>query len=73
MLKWREPLKSLKKFFSRLDKIAQEKGVDTACIEIWFADEARIGQKNKITRRWPRQTFRTFHINLRLNGQRHST
>jgi transposase len=21
-------------------------------IEIWFADEARIGQKNKITRRW---------------------
>jgi transposase len=24
-----------------------------AAIEIWFADEARIGQKNKITRRWP--------------------
>ena len=21
-------------------------------IEIWFQDEARIGQKNKITRRW---------------------
>jgi hypothetical protein len=21
-------------------------------IEVWFADEARIGQKNKITRRW---------------------
>jgi hypothetical protein len=21
-------------------------------LEIWFADEARIGQKNKITRRW---------------------
>ncbi|GEO87346.1 hypothetical protein GCM10007920_38260 [Ciceribacter naphthalenivorans] len=21
-------------------------------IEVWFQDEARIGQKNKITRRW---------------------
>ena len=46
-------IEEFKKFFSRLDKIAQEKGVDKACIEIWFADEARIGQKNKITRRWP--------------------
>ncbi len=51
-------MKSLKKFFSRLDKIAQEKGVDTACIEIWFADEARIGQKNKITRRWAKRGSR---------------
>jgi hypothetical protein len=26
-------------------------------IELWFQDEARIGQKNKITRRWaPRGT-----------------
>ena len=24
-------------------------------IEIWFADEARIGQKNKITRRWAKR------------------
>ena len=23
-------------------------------IEIWFCDEARVGQKNKITRRWAR-------------------
>jgi hypothetical protein len=25
-------------------------------LEIWFADEARIGQKNKITRRWAKRT-----------------
>ena len=27
-------------------------------IEIWFLDEARIGQKNKITRRWARRGTR---------------
>lgn len=27
-------------------------------IEIWFQDEARIGQKNKITRRWARKGTR---------------
>ena len=27
-------------------------------IEIWFADEARIGQKNKIARRWARRGTR---------------
>jgi hypothetical protein len=35
----------------RLEEIARDKGVDPGAIEIWFADEARIGQKNKITRR----------------------
>jgi transposase len=35
-----------------LDQIAHEKGIDRDKIEIWFADEARVGQKNKITRRW---------------------
>jgi hypothetical protein len=34
---------------------AREKKVDPGAIEIWFADEARIGQKNKITRRWARR------------------
>jgi hypothetical protein len=24
-------------------------------LEIWFADEARVGQKNKITRRWAKR------------------
>ncbi len=37
---------------TRLDAIAREKEVDSDKIEIWFTDEARIGQKNKITRRW---------------------
>src|SRR3954469_2078707 len=27
-------------------------------MEIWFGDEARIGQKNKITRRWARRGTR---------------
>jgi hypothetical protein len=27
-------------------------------IEIWFRDEARVGQKNKITRRWARRGSR---------------
>lgn len=39
-------------------KIAVDKGVDPASIEIWFADEARIVQKNKITRRWARRGTR---------------
>lgn len=35
----------------------REKIGDGVEIEIWFQDEARIGQKNKITRRWaPRGT-----------------
>lgn len=39
-------------------EIAQEKDVKPAAIEVWFADEARIGQKNKITRRWARRGTR---------------
>ena len=38
---------------ARLEEIGREAGVDADRIEVWFADEARIGQKNKITRRWP--------------------
>jgi len=33
-------------------------GVEPAELELWFADEARIGQKNKITRRWARRGTR---------------
>src|SRR5947208_8379233 len=36
-------------------EIAQEKGVEPAPIEVWVADEARIGQSNKLTRRWARR------------------
>ena len=45
-------IEDFKKVPRPLAKIAREKGVDPAAIEIWFADEARVGQKNKITRRW---------------------
>ena len=41
-----------------LDAIARDKGIDRGRIEVWFADEARIGQKNKITRRWARRGTR---------------
>jgi len=41
-----------------LQEIAREKAVDIATIEIWFQDEARIGQKNKITRWWARRGTR---------------
>ncbi|CAH2605697.1 protein of unknown function (plasmid) [Rhodovastum atsumiense] len=41
-----------------MEKIAAEKGLSPDRIEIWFADEARIGQKNKITRRWARRGTR---------------
>ena len=34
--------------------IARAKGIDLADLEVWFGDEARIGQKNKITQRWAR-------------------
>ncbi len=38
-------------------KIRKEVG-DGVEIEVWFQDEARIGQKNKITRRWARKGTR---------------
>ena len=38
--------------------IAQDKGIAVGDIEIWFGDEARVGQKNKITRRWARRGTR---------------
>lgn len=39
-------------------EIARERGLRPARIEIWFADEARIGQKNKLSRRWARRGTR---------------
>src|ERR1700687_1005670 len=58
MRKPREQSRILKKFPTRLGEVAREKGVDVGKIEIWFADEARIGQKNKITRRWAKRGTR---------------
>ena len=45
-------------FPDRLDAIARDHGVDPSAVEVWFGDEARIGQKNKITRRWARRGTR---------------
>ena len=52
------PSKTSKKFPARLEGIARERGVAPDEIEIWFADEARIGQKNKIMRRWAKRGSR---------------
>ena len=41
-----------------MEAIARAKGVGADDIEIWFADEARVGQKNKITRRWAKRGTR---------------
>ncbi|MFT8247229.1 IS630 family transposase [Roseomonas sp. BN140053] len=41
-----------------LEEIAREKGLGRDEIEVWFADEARVGQKNKRTRRWARRGTR---------------
>jgi transposase len=38
--------------------IARRRGLGPGDIEVWFGDEARIGQKNKITRRWARRGSR---------------
>src|SRR5260370_29912259 len=46
-----------KTFAASLDEIAQRDAAGKP-IEIWFQDEARIGQKNKITRRWARRGTR---------------
>ena len=45
----------LKKLPALLAAVAREQGLDPGDIEVWFGDEARIGQKNKITRRWARR------------------
>ncbi len=41
-----------------MEAIAHEKALAPEHIEVWFADEARIGQKNKITRRWAKRGTR---------------
>src|ERR1700692_1235991 len=58
MRKPREQSRILKKFPARLGEVAREKAIDVGKIEIWFQDEARIGQKNKITRRWAKRGTR---------------
>jgi hypothetical protein len=38
--------------------IACDQGISLDAVEVWFQDEARIGQKNGITRRWARRGTR---------------
>jgi hypothetical protein len=38
--------------------ITHQRGLDPSDIEVWFGDEARVGQKNRITRRWARRGSR---------------
>ena len=40
-----------------MEEIAQHDAAGKP-IEVWFQDEARIGQKNKITRRWAKRGTR---------------
>ena len=47
-----------KKWPATVATIARQRGLDPGDIEVWFGDEARIGQKNKITRRWARRGSR---------------
>jgi putative transposase len=41
-----------------LETIVRNHGLDPTDIEVWFGDEARIDQKNKIIRRWARRGSR---------------
>ena len=38
--------------------VAREQDIGLDAVEVWFQDEARIGQKNSITRRWARRGTR---------------
>jgi DDE superfamily endonuclease len=45
-------------FPATLAGIACDQGISLDAVEVWFQDEARIGQKNGITRRWARRGTR---------------
>lgn len=48
----------LKNFPATLAGIAQDRGIGLDGVEVWFTDEARIGQKSKITCHWARHGTR---------------
>ena len=55
----RAPSRLLKKSGRRHWRRSRSRhGTDPGDIEVWFGDEARVGQKNKITRRWARRGSR---------------
>ena len=41
-----------------LAAIADKHRIEPSDIEVWFGDQARVGQKNKITRRWAKRGTR---------------
>jgi len=43
---------------TRLEQIAHGKARNSSAIKVWFADEARVGQKNKLTYRWAKRGTR---------------
>src|SRR5205823_6740764 len=57
MRRTRKPRRLLKNFLALVEETAA-KGAPGKPIEIWFQDEARIGQKNKLTRRWAKRGTR---------------
>lgn len=57
MSKTLEPLRSLKNFPAAVAEIASGAALGKR-IEIWYQDEARIGQKNKITRHYAKRCSR---------------
>src|SRR2546421_6722052 len=58
MRKPRARSRILKNFPVHREEVARAKALDCDTIEIWFAAEARIGKKNKITRRWAKRGTR---------------
>ena len=44
-------MNTLKSFAAPLAALARSKGIHPADMEVWFADQARVGQKNTISRR----------------------
>ena len=57
MPRMRPSWQPLKNFPARLKEIRAELGDDVE-IEVWWQDEVRVGQKNKITRRWAKRGTR---------------
>ena len=53
-----EAAAAFKKTFSPSWRRPRQKRLAGKPIEIWFQDEARIGQKNKLTRRWAKRGTR---------------
>ena len=52
-------IENFKKAFPRAwTRSGARRAIEPAAIEVWFADEARIGQRTKITRRWAKRGTR---------------